>query len=115
MLGDRYNFGKPRVELLSSRALIGIASVLEFGARKYEEHNWRKGLSWSDTLGSTLRHLLRFMSGEDVDKESGLPHIDHVMTNAMFLSEMQKLGRGVDDRWKESDNTGRTNGESSSK
>lgn len=100
MTGQRDNSGKPRLDLISPWALEGLAQILTYGANKYAEHNWRAGLSWSQTVASLMRHLVAFMRGEDMDPESGLPHIDHVLCNAMFLSEFQKLNRGVDDRWK---------------
>jgi hypothetical protein len=92
--------GKPRVELVSATAMIEIAKVLEFGARKYGDHNWRKGMPWSKVLGSTLRHIFAFMSGEDIDSDSGCSHLSCAMCEIMFLVEYQKLNVGVDDRFK---------------
>jgi hypothetical protein len=33
-----------------------------------------------------LRHLIALLDGEELDSESGLPHIGHIMCNAMFHS-----------------------------
>ena len=99
-LGFRFNAGKLRLSLSSPWADEGLAAVLTYGANKYAAHNYRKGLSWSETLDSLKRHLSAFIKGEDIDPESGLPHIDHIACNAHFLSHFQKLGSGVDDRWK---------------
>lgn len=98
--GLRSNEGKPRFSLISPWAMEGLARVLTHGAQKYADHNWRKGLSWQETIDSLKRHLAAFERGEDIDPESGLPHVDHITCNATFLSEFQKLGRGTDDRWK---------------
>lgn len=42
--------------------------------------------------------------GNDIDPESGLPHIDHIAANVMFLSHFQKCDTnndgGFDDRYK---------------
>lgn len=89
-----------RPELLDISSLEGVSRVLAYGAKKYEANNWRKGFQWTRLIGSTLRHLYAFARGEDVDPETGLPHIDHVMCNVMFLSAHQKHGYGVDDRIK---------------
>ncbi len=100
--GMRANVGKRRMSLISPWALEGLADVLTFGEKKYAAWNWAKGLEWSKTLDSLERHLTAFKRGEDVDPESGLPHIDHVLTNCMFLSHMFRLGptyKGLDDRW----------------
>lgn len=99
-LGLRFNAGKSRPGLSSPWAMEGLAKVSEYGARKYAPWNWAKGLSWGETLDCLERHLIAFKKGEELDAESGLPHIDHLLWNAMALSHFQKLGHGVDDRWK---------------
>lgn len=96
----RSDAGKLRVDLFSPVALEGLAAVLTFGATKYDEHNWRKGMKWSRCIASLLRHTFALMRGEDIDPESGKPHVDHIQCNAHFLSEYQKLGTGTDDRWR---------------
>lgn len=64
------------------------------------EWNWAKGLSWLETVDSMQRHLNSFLKGEEIDPDSGLPHIDHVQWNAHVLSHFQKTQTGTDDRWK---------------
>lgn len=88
------------MELLSRVALEGCASVLTFGAIKYSPNNWRLGLEWGRVIGAAMRHLTAFSDGEDLDPESGLPHIDHLACCVMFLSEFQKKNLGTDDRFK---------------
>lgn len=88
--GLRYNTGKLPLHLISPHALNGLAAVLEFGKKKYAARNWEKGLNYEETLGSALRHLLALLAGERIDPESGLPHIDHLQCNAMFLSHFMK-------------------------
>lgn len=95
----KFDSVKPRTDLMSPKALLGLAAVLEYGANKYEEDNWRKGTNWRRYIGAALRHLLAFTDGEDVDPESGLPHIDHAACCLHFLSEYQKTQNGEDDRW----------------
>lgn len=95
----KHDAGKPRYDLLSALAVEGQAKVLGFGVAKYAAHNWRKGLEWSRLIRSALGHILAFMRGEDLDPESGLPHLDHAQCCLMFLSEYQKTGTGTDDRW----------------
>jgi len=97
---NRKDTGKPRMDLLDPIALEGIAAVLAMGARKYAEHNWRKGMSWGQCLASLLRHTFKFMNGEDLDEESGLPHVDHIACNAMFLCRYFRSNKALDDRYK---------------
>ena len=97
----KFDKEKPRMELLDAKALEGLAQVLTFGAKKYEAHNWRLGLAYSRVLGAMLRHLSAIQRGEDIDPESGLPHINHVGCCWMFLSNYMAENRTeLDDRWK---------------
>lgn len=102
MSGVKFDSQKPRMDLLSSSALEGLAQVLTFGASKYAAHNWRQGMDWSRVVAAAYRHLAAFNRGEDFDRESGLPHIDHLACCVMFLSEFQKTKNGRDDRFRES-------------
>ena len=97
-LGDRFNEGKPRWSLVPQSALIPMVRVLEFGAKKYGDYNWVKGLSIRETCESLKRHLDAFMEGEDDDPESKLSHIGHIQCNALFLSWMYENRPDLDDR-----------------
>jgi hypothetical protein len=101
--GLRYNEGKTRFSLLPPYALEQIAKVFTYGAKKYTtteagDYNWKKGLSWTKTCDSLERHLQAWKKGEDVDAESGLLHLAHLATNAMFLLEFYKVHPHGDDR-----------------
>jgi hypothetical protein len=87
---DRYNTGKPEWSLVDFNSLVDMVRVLEYGAQKYSKDNWKKGLPTTEICDSLMRHLFAYLAGEDVDKESGLPHTGHIMCNAMFLSHMAK-------------------------
>ena len=88
------------MDLLDPVALEGLAEVLTFGAQKYAAHNWRKGIVNSRLIAAMLRHLFAIMRGEDIDPESGLPHIDHLGCCWMFLSNNMKVRPEMDDRWR---------------
>lgn len=96
----KYDGEKPRMDLLDPLALEGLATVLTFGAQKYAAHNWRKGIANTRLIAAMLRHLFAIMRGEDIDPESGLPHIDHVGCCWMFLSNNMKVRPEMDDRWR---------------
>ncbi len=82
----KFDGGKARMELLPLPALKSIAEVLTFGANKYADNGW-KHLDGAEGryLGALLRHLSAIQEGEMIDPDSGLPHINHVACNAMFL------------------------------
>lgn len=63
-------------------------------------HNWRKGHDYSRITNSLQRHLNAFQAGEEVDPESGLPHVDHILCNALFLSGAVREHPELDDRYK---------------
>lgn len=100
--GKKYDGEKPRTDLLSTLAMEEVAKVLAFGAKKYDAHNWRRGMSWSRLLGALLRHTFAFMRGQDYDGETGLSHMAHAMCCSMFLLEYHLVQNGSDDRWDES-------------
>ena len=99
----KYDEGKPQLGLIPPEALIEIARVLGFGAAKYGVNNWRKdgdNTSWIRTYSSIQRHLNAWLSGEDVDPESGMNHLSHAATQIMILMVHQMEHPEVDDRYK---------------
>lgn len=104
MTALKFDTGKPRMDLLDSQAIEGLAAVLTFGAQKYAAHNWREGISNSRLIAALLRHTFSILRGEYVDPESGLPHIDHVGCCWMFLSNNMKNRQDLNDLWKPDDN-----------
>lgn len=98
--GRKDDTNKSRVELVDSDFIEGIGNVLGFGAVKYQAHNWRGGLSVSRLIGACFRHLLSINRGEDIDSESGLPHVYHLGCSVMMLASMMKTRPDMDDRYK---------------
>jgi uncharacterized HAD superfamily protein len=96
--GLRYNEGKIRYDLMHPFAKEQLAKVFTFGANKYAEHNWQKGMKWSKVLSSLHRHLEAIERGEDYDSESGLLHAAHVEWNAHALCAYYKIYPQGDDR-----------------
>lgn len=94
----KHDAGKPRMDLLDPYAIRELAKVLEFGARKYAPWNWTKGMEYSRLMGAALRHMMAFQEGEDLDPESGLPHVAHAMCCLMFLLGMTVRKPEMDDR-----------------
>lgn len=102
-LGSRFNNGKSPLSMVleANKAIHGCADVLSFGAKKYARGNWHKGLSHTEICDSMLRHLSSYLSGQDKDEESGLRHVDHVLCNAIFLSQLTHTKPELDDRSEE--------------
>jgi len=95
----KYDEMKPQLDLIPVEAIRALGDVLTYGARKYSARNWEApGLRWGRVYAAALRHLLAWWSREDVDDESGLPHLAHALTNLAFLVTYTVRGRGEDDR-----------------
>lgn len=84
--GMKFDSDKIRMDLLPFVSLEAVAKVLTFGAKKYAPNNWKLVDNAQERYeAALLRHLTAIKKGEDVDIDSGLPHIYHVACNAMFL------------------------------
>ena len=89
---------KARMDLLPPKVLEGVAQVLTFGAKKYAAWNWVKAPAYGRYFAAVQRHLTAWQAGEDLDPETGLPHLNHALCGLMFLAELQRLGVAEDDR-----------------
>jgi len=76
---------------------LGIA-MLE-GAAKYGRHNFRViGVRASVYFDAACRHLFAWWEGEDLDPDSGMPHIVKAMACLAVLRDAQIQGQYTDDR-----------------
>jgi hypothetical protein len=102
----RKNQNKLNWSLIDYKSLTPMVEVLQFGVVKYTHvdengktitgrDNWKLGLKQTELQDSMMRHLVAIMSGEEIDPESGLPHIGHLMCNAMFYSYHNIINKEV--------------------
>ena len=82
---DARRGAKPPVNLLIPEFLRGMSRVQRHGDAKYEPGDWKTNRTKEGLTGSLFRHLLAFMDGEEIDSESGLPHLHHLSVCAMYL------------------------------
>lgn len=87
-----------RFGLVPVGPLEDVARLYAFGAKKYSAHNWRKGYDWSLSYDAAQRHLTQFWNGEDIDEESGLPHLASVVFHCFALMEFARSYPQGDDR-----------------
>ena len=84
--------GKPRPDLFSAFAMERIGRWMEMGARKYEPHNWAKGMNYSRVAASLHRHLMMYMQGDRLSED----HLAAIAVNASFLMHYDAMiKRGV--------------------
>ena len=88
----KHDAGKLRYDLIPPEILRALAEVYTFGAAKYGDNNWRKGLDHGRLYAATMRHLETDRSGEYLDPESGLPHLAHAFWNvgSMLFFKIQE-------------------------
>ena len=83
--------GKPRLSLVPTKAVEGIAHIREYGCNKYPiggENNWKE-VDPQRYIDALLRHAFAFKDDPcGVDEESGLPHLWHIGCNYAFLAEL---------------------------
>lgn len=78
-------------------AEVGVA-MLE-GAAKYGRHNYRvAGVQASVYYDATMRHLMGWWEGEDIDPDSGMSHITKAITSLVVLRDAMLQGMCADDR-----------------
>jgi hypothetical protein len=86
--GIKFDSNKLEYGLLPPLALEETVKVLTFGAQKYERDNWQRVPDSKRRYFDALqRHVWAWKSGEQIDQESGLPHLAHAMCCLMFLYE----------------------------
>ena len=100
--GLRFNSGKLNLSYCPLSTQIAVASVfaassVENGG-KYPDNNWMRGMNWSTPIACAKRHLEAFISGEDLDPQSGVPHLWHVQANIAMLIEYSVIFPSGDDR-----------------
>lgn len=78
-------------------AEVGVA-MLE-GALKYGRHNYRAvGVRASVYYDATMRHLMDWWEGQDIDPDSGMSHITKAITSLVVLRDSMIQGNWSDDR-----------------
>jgi len=106
--GRKDDADKVRMELLPPELLFAVARVLTFGAVKYADRNWERGMRWGRVFGACMRHLWAWWGGQgpttrsflfgDLDEETGFSHLWHAACCIAFLIAYEERGTGEDDR-----------------
>lgn len=96
--GLKYDEDKIRTDLLPVNPIMDIAKVLTFGAKKYADRNWERGIAWNRVYGALQRHLMAWWGGQNCDPETGLSHLSHAGCCIMFLMEFEQTHRELDNR-----------------
>lgn len=88
----------PRFDLIPYSGMVSIARHYGAGSVKYSAHNWAAGYEWSKPFAALMRHLLAFWNGEDIDVETGSPHIVASAWHCLTMVEFAVTHPEFDDR-----------------
>ena len=88
--GLKFDEGKPQLDLVPPDFVVALCRVFEYGAKKYGKDNWKEGLDPAALYNAAMRHMFAWMDGEDVDPESGLPHVYHAAWNMLMIQKMEE-------------------------
>jgi hypothetical protein len=92
-----HNEGKPRPSLIlkdMQKSFYDLVNVRESSTNKYDRLNWSLSIGepdaqafLDDNLDSIQRHILEYMAGDEIDKESGCKHMAMAALRCMFALE----------------------------
>lgn len=91
--GVKYDTGKPLVGTLCRifpNALLEVGKCIEFGTHKYPEvDNWQRvDDAFNRYQDAMIRHLLKHNIGKELDEETGLLHLSHMVWNSLAILEL---------------------------
>lgn len=90
---------KSPMSTVSAAVLAEVGVAMLEGAIKYGRHNWRSaGVRSSVYYDGTMRHLMAWWEGQDVDPDSGLSHITKAIASLVVLRDAMIQGVVTDDR-----------------
>ena len=74
-----------RYDLISPFGLRRLAMTYAEGAKKYDDHNWRKGMPFSVLLNHVMEHLTLYSAGEN-----GTDHLAHAAWGLFAMMEFEE-------------------------
>lgn len=97
--GRKDDSDKIRLELIPMELITEVGKVMTFGAKKYSDRNWERGMSYSRVFGACVRHLCAWWNPlvPDTDDETGLSHLSHAACCIAFLVSYECRGQGEKD------------------
>jgi hypothetical protein len=93
MGGKKYDQGKLRWHLMPWAQLHQVALVMEHGANKYGEENWKLVVgAYPRYFDAAMRHIVADeLYPGSVDDESGISHLAHAVCCLLFMMYFEKV------------------------
>lgn len=96
---DMVGIAKAPMSTVSAAVMAEVGVAMMEGALKYGRHNYRaSGVRSSVYYDATLRHLMSWWEGEDLDPDSRMSHITKAITSLVVLRDAMIQGMVEDDR-----------------
>lgn len=96
---DAISSDKVPLDMCPDTLRAGVAMAFLEGTLKYGKTNWRvAGVRASVYKAALDRHMAAYWNGEDVDEESGLPHLWKAAACIAILIDAGAVGKLTDDR-----------------
>lgn len=88
---NKYDNGKPRLDLVPPAIIEGVGEVRTYGIKKYGDSESWKTVEPERYRAAMVRHLCAYLRNPyGVDEESGINHLKHLACNVAFLLEMER-------------------------
>lgn len=96
---DIVGIRKAPMSTVSAAVLAEVGVAMLEGALKYGRHNYRAvGVRSSVYYDGTMRHLMDWWEGTDIDPDSQMHHITKAITSLVVLRDAMIQGKCEDDR-----------------
>jgi len=90
---------KVPMSVIPAGVLAEVGVGMFEGTSKYGRHNYRAmGVRASVYYDATMRHLMGWWEGEDLDPDSGLSHVTKAICSLVVLRDAMVQGKFTDDR-----------------
>ena len=88
----KFDNEKPDYSLFEPVIMETYCKVATMGSKKYGRNNWKnmKVEDYARIVAAEYRHDMASQSGEELDPESGLPHLWHKLWNCVARVYLEK-------------------------
>jgi hypothetical protein len=98
--GPKELTGKRDWSVFPFREAGPVVDVFEYGVRKYgRPFSYRAGIPTGELLAAIIRHAVHIQDGQELDEESGLPHMAHIAANALMAMSARTQFEAAQLQW----------------
>ncbi len=90
----RQRLDNVRFDLVSPQGLRRLAETYAYGAQKYDDHNWRKGMPFSSLMNHLVTHIYAYLAGDRSED-----HLAHSAWGLFALMEFEETRPELNDLW----------------